>query len=246
MKVQPAEPASGEADAILRLYTELALHPEKEFGWRKGKENACALGYEARWLDALPDEVWESASAVGNPFSVAPLEPGDVVVDLGCGAGVDCFIAALIVGGSGRVVGIDMTPAMIEKAKRMAEAIGLDNVDFHVADMAAIPLGDGSADVVISNGSINLTPHKPCVFQEAYRVLKPGGRLQFADMVRTSAGQPETCESWADCVAGTVEPERYVEMLKDAGFEQAEFVAFTGYKTAAATTGAIFRAHKNG
>ena len=245
MKVQPAEPASGEADAILRLYTELALHPEKEFGWRKGKENARALGYEARWLDALPDEVWELAAAVGNPFSVAPLEPGDVVVDLGCGAGVDCFIAALIVGGSGRVVGIDVTPAMIEKARRMAEAIGLDNVAFHVGDMAVIPLGDDSVDVVISNGAINLTPHKPCVFQEAYRVLKPGSRLQFADMVRTSAGQPETCVSWADCVAGTVEPERYVEMLKDAGFEQAEFVAFTGYKTAAATTGAIFRADKN-
>lgn len=242
----PEKNQSQDADAILTLYMELALHPEKEFGWGKGKENARALGYDERWLDGLPDEAWESAAGVGNPFAVAPLQPGDAVVDLGCGAGIDCFIAALMVGDSGRVTGIDVTPAMIEKAKRVGEALGLNNLAFHVADMTAIPLGDSSADVVISNGSINLTPHKPCVFQQAYRVLKPGGRLQFADMVRTSAGQPETCESWADCVAGTVEPVRYVEMLKDAGFEQAEFVAFTGYKTAAATTGAIFRATKRG
>ena len=135
---------------------------------------------------------------------------------------------------------------MIEKAKHVAAAVGLSNVTFHVCDMVRVPVRDAWIDVVISNGSINLTAHKPCVFQEAYRVLKPGGRLQFADMVRTSPAVPDACTSWANCVAGTVEPESYLEMLRNAGFERAELVAFTGYKTAAMTTGAIFRANKPG
>jgi SAM-dependent methyltransferase len=244
MTGQSAAATDCEINAIRSLYTELALRPEKEFGWNKGKENARALGYDARWLDALPDLAWESAAAVGNPFSVASLQPGDVVVDLGCGAGADACIAALMVGEQGRVIGGDVTPAMIEKAKRVAEILGLKNVAFHIGDMISIPVGDASVDVVISNGAINLSPYKPCVFAEAYRVLKPSGRLQFADMARTSVGQSETCASWADCVAGTLEPERYLDMLRGAGFERAEFVGFTGYKTADATTGAIFRADK--
>ena len=235
-----------EADAVLKLYTELAQRPDKDFGWGKGKENARVLGYEARWLDTLPDVLWESSSAVGNPFSAGPLQPGDLVLDLGCGAGADACIAALTVGEKGRVIGVDVTPAMIEKAKHVAAVAGLSNVTFHVCDMVHVPVRDASIDVVISNGSINLTAHKPCVFQEAYRVLKPGGRLQFADMVRTLPVAPDDCASWANCVAGTVEPESYLEMLRKAGFEQAELVAFTGYKTAAMTTGAIFRADKPG
>ncbi len=233
-----------EIDAIQSLYTDLAQHPEKAFGWAKGKENARQLGYDARWLDTLPNVLWESAAAVGNPFSLGPLQGGEVVADLGCGAGADLCIAALLVGERGLAIGIDLTPAMIEKAKGVAGAVGLINVAFHIASMESVPLPDGAADVVISNGAINLSSHKPCVFKEVYRILRPGGRLQFADMVRTAVTDAMSCGSWADCVSGTVEPEQYLDMLKAAGFEQAEFVAFTGYKTAPTTTGATFRAYK--
>jgi ubiquinone/menaquinone biosynthesis C-methylase UbiE len=235
---------SGEAAAVLDLYTELARRPDKDFGWGKGKENARALGYDARWLDILPDALWASAAAVGNPLSAGPLVQGDVVLDIGCGAGADACIAALTVGPEGRVVGVDLTPAMIEKARYVAGALGLDNVSFHMGEMASLPLAGASFDVVISNGAINLTAHKPCVFQEVYRVLKPGGRLQFADMVRTSAADAEASASWADCVAGAVEPEGYLDMMRTAGFVAGELVAYTAYKTSPATTGAVFRALK--
>jgi arsenite methyltransferase len=244
MSKETVEPASCEADAVLKLYTELAQRPEQDFGWGKGRENARVLGYETRWLDTLPDLLWESSSAVGNPFSAGPLREGDAVLDLGCGAGADACIAALMVGEKGRVTGVDLTPAMIEKAKRVARALKLSNVTFYVGDMFNVPLADASVDVVISNGAINLSAHKPCVFKEAYRALKPGGRLQFADMVRTAPAAPDACASWANCVAGTVEPESYLAMLREGGFEQVELVGFTGYKTAATTLGAIFRANK--
>ena len=162
-------------DGIRTLYTELAMHPEREFGWGKGKENARALGYDKRWPESLPDIAWESAAAVGNPFSLGPLGSSEVVVDLGCGAGTDLCIAALLVGSAGRVVGIHVTPAMIAKARDVANAVGLDNAELHVADMETLPLADGSVDVVISNGAINLSVRKPCVFKKIFRVLKPGG-----------------------------------------------------------------------
>jgi SAM-dependent methyltransferase len=244
LSTQSIQPAICEAEAIRKLYTELAQHPDKDFGWDKGKENARALGYEARWLDSLPDILWESSSAVGNPFSATPLREGDVVLDLGCGAGTDACIAALTVGEKGRVIGVDLTPAMIEKARRVAQALKLSNVTFYVGDMISVPVPDASVDVVISNGAINLLAHKPCVFREVYRMLKPGGRLQFADMVRTSTSLSDACASWENCVAGTVEPEHYLEMLREAGFERVELVTFTDYKTAATTSGAIFRAEK--
>lgn len=245
---EEAQPVPGTGacagETVLGLYTDLAERPNRDFGWAKGRENARALGYDARWLD-LPDLLWESAAAVGNPFAVAPLGAGEMVLDLGCGAGADACIAAILVGRQGRVAGVDMTPAMIEKARRVAALLGLSNVDLHVADMTAAPVADGSVDVVISNGAINLSARKACVFREIGRVLKPGGLLQIADMVRTS----EACDSgasWADCVAGTVTPQQYLAMMTAAGLEAAEMVAFTHYKTAATTSGAIFTARKKG
>jgi SAM-dependent methyltransferase len=244
MNDAPTDFSQSEIREIRTLYTELALRPHKDFGWGKGKENARRLGYDERWLDQLPVVVWESAAAVGNPLSLGPIRLGETVVDLGCGAGADLCIAALIVGNQGRAIGTDITPAMITKAKEAARRLGLNNVELHVADIATLPLEDATADIVISNGAINLSSHKPCVFKEVYRILRPGGRLQFADMVRTAATDAMSCGSWADCVSGTVEPEQYLDMLKSAGFEQAEFVAFTGYKTAPTTNGATFRAYK--
>jgi SAM-dependent methyltransferase len=231
-------------EAVRALYTELALHPGRDFGWGKGKENAGSLGYDERWLDRLPAFVWEPAAAVGNLFRLGPIMPGETVVDLGCGAGADLCIAALLVGDHGRAIGIDITPAMVEKAGKAARDLGLTNVDVRVADIAALALENASIDVVISNGAINLSSHKPCVFQEVFRILRPGGRFQFADMVRDGAVGAPSCGSWADCVSGTVEPKRYLDMLATAGFRDAEMVSFTGYRTAPTTIGATFRAVK--
>jgi len=122
------------------LYTTLANEPHRDFGWGKGKENARSLGYAPEWLETLPDAVWESAAAVGNPFAVAAIAVGQTVVDLGCGAGADACVAALLVGSSGRVVGVDCTPAMIAKARANAAAAGLGQTEFHESDMTRLPL----------------------------------------------------------------------------------------------------------
>jgi ubiquinone/menaquinone biosynthesis C-methylase UbiE len=236
--------SQSQIEDVQALYTELALNPQKDFGWGKGKENARRLGYHERWLDRLPDFIWESAAAVGNPFGLGPITAGETIVDLGCGTGADVCVAALIVGDRGHVVGIDITPAMVAKAERAAREMGLTNVELHGADIANLPMENSRVDVVISNGAINLSSHKPCVFQEVFRILRPGGRFQFADMVRDGAVDAPTCGSWADCVSGTVEPQRYLDMLAAAGFRQAEMVSFTGYRTAPTTIGAMFRAIK--
>lgn len=231
-------------DQVRALYTELALRPDKDFGWGKGKENSRQLGYAEEWLIRLPEVIWESAAAVGNPFSVGPIRPGEVVVDLGCGAGADACVAALLVGKSGKVYGFDATPAMVEKATHNAAAAGLPQAEFQCADMLHIGLPDAVADVVISNGAINLSQDKAKVFAEVFRVLKSKGRFQFADMVREQGAASACCssDSWADCVSGTMGVEEIKILLHEAGFENVELVEFTGYKTSTSTVGALFKA----
>lgn len=231
---------------VRNLYTALALQPERDFGWGKGKSNARQLGYDPAWLEALPESVWESAAAVGNPLALGPLQRGEVIVDIGCGAGADLCIAALLVGATGKAIGLDLTAAMVTKARDNARRAGVNNVTVHEADITALPLPDACADIVISNGAINLAADKARVFQEIYRVLRPGGRLQLADMVRRASLETEAVGSgsWADCVAGTVAPERYLDLLQTAGFRNVVLVAWTGYRTAANTEGATFRAVK--
>lgn len=239
---------SGNAKASVReLYTALALRPHSDFGWGKGKANALRLGYERDYLDTLPECVWESSAATGNPFELGPLHAGEVVVDVGCGAGADLCIAALKVGRTGKAIGIDMTPAMVAKARENARTVGLENVLVHEADMVSLPIGDACADVVISNGSINLAADKEQVFAEIHRVLRPGGRLQFVDVARRScSNEPDatTNGSWADCVAGTLPPSEYVALLTAAGLSKVEHLGWTGYRTSADTEGAVFRAIK--
>ena len=237
-----------QKEQIRLLYTELALSPQKEFGWGKGVENARALGYCEDWLGKLPPAVWESCAAVGNPFSLGLLREGAVVADIGCGAGADLCIAAELVGQSGRVIGVDLTAPMVEKALANAALCGFSNVEAHIADMEQLPMPDNCIDIVLSNGSFNLACDKAAALGEAYRILKPGGRLQMADMVRDGQRDDEAEESsegsWADCVAGTLRPDCYLQMLEEAGFLEAELVATTGYRTSPATIGAIFRARK--
>ena len=233
-------------DEVRTLYTALAEQPQRDYGWGKGKGNAQRLGYDPAWFARLPDCVWESAAAVGNPFALGPLHPGETVVDIGCGAGADLCIAAVLVGATGQAIGLDLTPAMVTKARVNAQQAGLHNVTVHEANIEKLPLPTASADVVISNGSINLTQDKTAVFREIHRILRPGGRLQFADMVRRNTGCDATTKdgSWADCVAGTLPPEQFLELLQTAGFGQIEFVSWTGYRTASNTEGATFRAIK--
>jgi len=238
--------AEDPLEQVRLLYTELARHPEKNFGWGNGKENARALGYASEWLGGLSDIVWESAAAVGNPFGLGPIKPGETVIDIGCGAGADACIAAMLVGSKGKVFGIDCTTAMIAKASANAKASGLPQAEFHEAEMTDLPLPDCIADVVISNGAINLARDKGAVLAESYRVLRPGGRLQIADMVRDASTEDPACcdseESWAGCVSGTLEPDTFLSMLTRAGFANVELAGFTDYQTAANTRGALFRA----
>lgn len=238
--------AGDPLEQVRQLYTELATHPEQNFGWGKGKDNARALGYADAWIDSLPDVVWESAAAVGNPFDLGPIHPGETVVDLGCGAGADACVAAIQTGPLGKVFGIDCTPAMIGKAIDNAAASGLPQAKFHEAEMTALPLPDCIAEVVISNGAINLAVNKEAVLAEAIRVLRPGGRLQIADMVRDTSATSACCcsgqESWADCVSGTLEPDTFLSLLARAGFVNVELTGFTEYRTAINTRGALFRA----
>jgi ubiquinone/menaquinone biosynthesis C-methylase UbiE len=168
-------------------YREVALNPHGEFHFHTGRPLAARLGYDLPAVDALPDAAVESFAGVANPFSLRPLQPGARVVDVGSGGGFDCFIAAGQVGPGGRVVGVDMTDEMLDRARATASRMGLSNVEFRKGIVEDMPIEDGWADVVISNGVINLCADKRAVFGEIFRVLRPGGRLQFADIAN---GQP--------------------------------------------------------
>ena len=168
---------------VTEKYTEIANEPEKGAHFHTGKSLAMMVGYPESIIDSLPAGTVQSFAGTGNPFSMGELKRGETVLDLGCGAGFDSLIAARQVGASGRVISIDMTPAMLDKARVGASEAGRSNVEFHEAYAESLPVQDKSVDVVISNGVINLCPDKMAVFGEINRVLKPGGRIQLGDMV---------------------------------------------------------------
>ncbi len=169
-------------DEVKRKYRDVALKPNDKYHFHTGRVAAARMGYDTKAVDAMPDEAVESFAGVGNPFSLREPRHGERVVDLGSGAGFDCFIAAGKVGPDGYVVGVDMTAEMLSKSRSSAHAMGLDNVEFRNGILEKLPVDDGWADVVISNGVINLCSDKQQVFEEIWRVLKPGGHLQFADI----------------------------------------------------------------
>ena len=172
-------------------YREVATDPHRSFHFHVGRVNAARLGYERSVVDALPDRAVESFAGVGNPFSLRRLEPGERVVDVGSGAGFDSFIAAGQVGESGRVVGVDMTPQMLRKSRATADSLGYAHVEFCEGLAEQLPVEDGWADTVISNGVINLCADKQAVFEEIRRALKPGGWMQFADIANGRPVPPE-------------------------------------------------------
>jgi Methylase involved in ubiquinone/menaquinone biosynthesis len=176
-------------------YREVAAEPHRTFHFHTGRPLAARLGYETEAVEALPDRAVESFAGVGNPFSLRRLNPGERVVDVGSGAGFDSFIAAGQVGPTGKVVGVDMTTEMLEKSRQTAAVLGFDHVTFVDGFAEELPVGDGWADAVISNGVINLCADKRAVFDEIRRVLKPGGVLQFADIAN---GRPVPTEALRD------------------------------------------------
>lgn len=170
-------------DAIREEYAAVAMHPEQGFHFHTGRPLARLLGYEDAWLESIPEPTIASLAGTGNPFSLGVLAMGEHVVDVGCGAGIDTLIASRMIGAEGHAIGVDMTPAMLEKARRSAVEMGVENVEFREGIAEALPVPDEWADVVISNGVMNLFPDKIAGLREMARVLRPAGRLQIGDIL---------------------------------------------------------------
>lgn len=202
------------------MYREVAENPHGEFHFEMGRSLAERLGYPAADLDRIPREAIDSFAGVGYFFHLARLQPGEWVVDLGSGSGMDTFLAALAVGAQGRVIGVDMTDAQRQKAERLRDRDGFRQAEYRKGYIEELPVESNTADCVISNGVINLSPDKLRVFREAARVLKPGGRLAIADIV-TDVALPETvvCNAtlWAACIGGAMQIDGYRREIEASG-----------------------------
>ena len=183
--------------------------------------------YEADMLDGLPVDVTGLSLGCGDPVTIASLQPGETVLDLGSGGGIDCFLAARQGGADGYVIGVDMTPAMLEKANANKARMGVTNVEFRQGNIENLPVDDDSIDIIISNCVINLSPDKAAVFNEALRVLKPGGRISISDIVTEGEFSPELradMARWSACITGAIDVEKYTGLMREAGFVNIQVV----------------------
>lgn len=184
------------------------------------------IGYTEEELKAVPEGA-NLGLGCGNPVAIASLKDGETVLDLGSGPGLDCFLAADKVGGNGKVIGVDMTPEMLERARENARKGNYPNVEFRLGEIENLPVADNSVDVVISNCVINLSPDKPRVFQETFRVLKPGGRMMVSDVVLSRELREfirDSVDAYVGCVSGAITKDKYIETIKAAGFQEVSIV----------------------
>src|SRR5215207_8870472 len=184
--------------------------------------------YETSLLEGLPADVTNISLGCGDPVSIASLNAGETVLDLGSGGGIDCFLAARQVGDTGYVIGVDMTPAMLMRANENKVKMGVNNVEFRRGQIEALPVTDNSIDVVMSNCVINLAPDKAAVFGEAFRVLKPGGRVSISDIVTEGEFSPALradADKWAECVTGAIDVDNYTGIMRDVGFTDIRVVS---------------------
>lgn len=236
--VEKADPSqAGGVQALIKkavqgLYTEVATKPEGEYHFPLGRKALLFVGYPEEDIDRLPRSAVESFAGVGYPHLADALRPGARVLDIGSGSGTDVLFAVLKVGRSGEVIGLDITPAQIAKARAGIEEMGAKNVRIEEASVEAIPLDSDSVDVVTSNGVLNLVPDKANAFREIFRVLKPGGTLQLADIV-TREDVAKACglspQLWADCIGGAAVEADYLAAIHQAGFENAEVLKRLDY-----------------
>lgn len=218
--------------AVRAMYTDVALHPERDYHFPTGRGACTFVGYPEEQLANLPSSAIESFAGVGYPFAANVIRTGDTVLDVGSGSGTDLLLAARQIGSRGEAIGLDMTAAMLEKLQRNVRAAGIGHARLLEGNAEKIPLPNESVDVVTSNGVLNLVPDKHAAFAEIYRVLRPGGRLQIADI---ALGQPMSTECasdpklWAECVVGATLEDELTAMLEQAGFMHVEPVGHLDY-----------------
>jgi SAM-dependent methyltransferase len=208
--------------AVTDMYTDVATHPEKTFHFPTGRLACLFVGYPGDQLDLIPGSAAESFAGVGYPFAANVIREGDTVLDIGSGSGTDTLIAATLAGPQGKVYGLDMTRAMLDKLRRNIDAMGARNVEPLEGNAEEIPLPDASVDVVTSNGVLNLVPDKPRAFAEIARVLKPGGRVQISDIALAKPVSEQARANpklWAECVVGAVVEDDYIARLREADLD---------------------------
>lgn len=230
--------------AVSEMYTDVARHPNRPFHFPTGRPACLFVGYPKAQLDAIPETAVESFAGVGYPFAVGAIQEGDRVLDIGSGSGTDVLIASTLVGPRGKVYGLDMTEAMLSKARANAKEMGATHVEFVKGNAETISLPDASVDTVTSNGVLNLVPDKPRAFDAIFRVLRPGGRLQIADIVLKKPIKTESRNDpqlWAECIVGAVQEEDYLALLRAAGFKNVTVIGELDYfsKSSEADTRAV-------
>lgn len=218
--------------AVSEMYTDVARYPNRAFHFPTGRKACLFVGYPDAQLDAILETAVESFAGVGYPFAVGAIQQGDRVLDIGSGSGTDVLIASTLVGPHGKVYGLDMTDAMLAKARANAEKMGVSHVEFLKGNAETIPLPDASIDSVTSNGVLNLVPDKRRAFGEIFRVLRPGGLIQLADIVTGKLIRPESRNDpqlWAECIVGAVQEEDYLALFRAAGFNNVLVIGMLDY-----------------